>query len=205
MGFSSKREIATELFRLTGFMPYLGDRHTCEFFPWYITSKKNMKKYKIVRTSIKERKEGFAQRDKELRSMIKGKIPEFYHQQSRETAADIIAAHSQGKVFIDVGNLPNIGQISNLPPAAVVETAMRVDGNGFAPVTYGDLPESVVGFIEPYARVYQMVVDACFAKDKRMALQALRYDPVCSHLNTDETNEMGERLLRANKKFISAY
>lgn len=205
MGFSSKREVATELFRSTGFMPYLGDRHTCECFSWYITSKKNLKKYKIVRTTIAERRKGFSERNKHLREMIRGKIAQFYHEPSRETAADIIAAHSQGKTLIDVGNLPNVGQISNLPLGAVVETAMRVDRNGFTPLTYGDLPESVLGFVEPYVRVFEMVVDAYFAKDKQMALQALRYDPVCSHLNTDEVNEMGERLLRAHKKFITAF
>ncbi len=37
MGFSSNRELATALFDETGVMPYLGDRHTCEFFPCYIT------------------------------------------------------------------------------------------------------------------------------------------------------------------------
>ncbi len=38
------RDLATVLFNKTGVMPYLGDRHTCEFFPCYITSKKTMKR-----------------------------------------------------------------------------------------------------------------------------------------------------------------
>jgi alpha-galactosidase len=205
MGFTSNRELATELFRLTGVMPYLGDRHTCEFFNAYITNPATMRKYKLVRTTIAERR---AQREasrKYLMKMIRGSIEPGYRKRTRETAADIIEAHSQGKVFIDVGNVPNRGQISNLPAGLVVETAVRVDRNGFTPLAFGALPRLVQGFIEPYAHVFPMVVDACFRKDKKLALQALRLDPVCAHLNGRQVVDLGERLLGAHRKFITAF
>ncbi|NLW87742.1 MAG: hypothetical protein GXY38_12810 [Planctomycetes bacterium] len=205
MGYASNREVATELFHLTGVMPYLGDRHTCECFPWYITSKANMKKYKIVRTSVAEREKGFRQRLKGLRQAGKKPVEKQYLERSRETAADIISAHYEQRVFIDVGNVPNSGQIANLPLGSVVETAMRVDRNGFSPITFGELPEIIQAFIEPYTHVFGMVVDACFAGDKHQALQALRLDPLCSHLNADQVNQMGRRLLNAHKKFITAF
>jgi alpha-galactosidase/6-phospho-beta-glucosidase family protein len=205
MGFSSSREVATELFRLTGVMPYLGDRHTCEFFSWYITGRQRMEKYGIVRTTVAERRESLETRSRQLLGMIKDEIPDGYFRRSRETAADIIEAHSQGRTFIDVGNLPNTGQISSLPCGVVVETAVRVDGTGFSPITFGPLPDSVQGFVEPWANVYALCVRACFEKDRTLALQALRLDPVCSHLGTPEVCEMGERLLNAHKRFISVF
>jgi alpha-galactosidase len=200
-----EREVATDLFRLTGVLPYLGDRHTCEFFPWYITSPANMSKYKLMRTTIAERKANAAQQARDLRSMIEGEIPADYMRRSRETAADIIDAHSQSRVFIDVGNLPNVGQIASLAHGVVVETAVRVDGKGFTPLTFGPLPRVVQGFIEPWAQVYTMTVDACFAKDKALALQALRLDPVCSHLNSRQVLLMGERLLAAHAAYVTAF
>ena len=205
MGFSSGRDVADELFHLTDVMPYLGDRHTCEYYPWYITNKSNIRKYRIKRTSIRQRWEWFYKRQKELKDMIKGAIPEFYFKRSRETAADIISAHCQGKTFIDVGNTVNHGQISNLPMGCVVETAVRVDRNGITPISYGDLPEVVAGMIEPWTRVFGMTADACFAGDKAMALRALRLDPLCSHLNTQQTNELGMRLLDAHKRFVKCF
>ncbi len=99
-------------------------------------------------------------------------------------------------------NMPNIGQISNLPPGAVVETAVRVDRNGFSPVTFGPLPEVVRGMTAPLAEVARMTVDACFAASRQLAIQALRLDPLCSHLNSDQVVEMAGRLLRAHKRFI---
>ena len=204
MGFSSKRELATELFRITGIMPYLGDRHTCEFLPSYITSKKNMRQYKLVRTSIEERRKMFAERGTKIEKSIKSNDPkDFNTVRSRETAADIIHAHSTGKPFIDVGNVPNIGQIANLPLGSVVETAVRVDQNGFTPLAYGELPEVPRAMLEPYCQVFDMTLEACFQQDRDLALQALRLDPVCSHLNGAQVIEMGEKLLKAHKKFIS--
>ncbi len=199
---SAHREVATELLRITGVMPYLGDRHTCEFFPWYITDKKKLAKYKLIRTTVADRKKKFQSNRKRLQKMIKGAIPEEFLSRSRETAADIIDAHSQGRVFIDVGNVPNIGQIDNLPRGLVVETAVRIDRNGVTPLTFGSLPEMVAGFIEPYAHVIPMTVDACFMHDRNMALQALRLDPVCAKLDTDDLTDMGDQLLMAHRSFI---
>lgn len=205
MGFTSHREVATELFHLSGVMPYLGDRHTCEFFNAYITNPANMKRYKIIRTTIAERKALRKRMGQRLVDMAQDEIEPSFRKRTRETAADILDAHSQGKVFIDVGNVPNRGQIANLPQGLVVETAVRVDRNGFTPLVFGELPRVPQAFIEPYAHVFPMVVDACFAKDKRMALRALRLDPVCAHLTGRQVNELGERLLGAHRKFIAAF
>ena len=204
-GHRSNRELATELFRLTDVMPYLGDRHTCEFLSPYITSRKNMRRYRIERTSAAERQHGFAARREKLKRMIRGEIEPWYFDRSRETAADIIAAHLEGKVFIDVGNLPNTGQVDNLPHGVVVETAVRVDRTGFTPIMFGSLPDVVAGMVDPCARVFLMVVDACFTRDRKLAMQALRLDPLCSHLNGDQVTEMGERLLKVHRRFIRCF
>ena len=164
----------------------------------------NIRKYLLKRTSVQARKQNFRTRAKKLQKMIRGKIDdELYFRQSRETAADIISAHCRGGRFIDVGNTPNTGQISNLPAGAVVETAVVVDRNGINPVNFGALPDAVVGMIEPWCRTFTMTVDACMEKNKHQAIQALRLDPLCSHLNTAQLTEMANRLLRAHKKFIS--
>jgi alpha-galactosidase len=201
MGFRSNRELATELFNETGIMPYLGDRHTAEFFPCYLTNRATMRRLRLVRTSIDERKLAFRERDRRLRAMVKGVIPEEFTRRSRETAADIIAAHATGRPFIDVGNVPNIGQIGNLPHGPVVETAVRVDGNGFSAICFGDLPQPVLGMVEPHAHVQSTLVRACLERDRDLAFAALRLDPLCAHLAGDRVREMGERLLRAHRRF----
>ena len=202
---TQKLEVATELFRLTGALPYLGDRHISEFYSCYITDPEVMARYKLVRTSIAERVEQFRQAKEHVEQMVQGQIEAEYFTRTREAVADIIEAHSQGHVFIDVGNVPNSGQITNLPRGLVVETAVRVDRNGFTPLAFGDLPPIIKGFIDPYAMLYTMLVDACFESDKRLALQALRLDPVCARLTTAQVIDLGEQLLAAHSKYITAF
>jgi len=201
-GTTTRREVATELFRETGEFPYLGDRHTAEFFPHYITSRTALRAYGLVRTSIRAREQAAVLRVRFLRQCLAGGLPREFLARSRETAADIIAAHATGRAFIDVGNLPNAGQISNLPRGLVVETAVRIDGNGFSPICYGALPSKVLGLVEPCAGVFSLGVEACFQKDRGLALQALRLDPVCGRLNRPALNEMAGRLLRAGNPYV---
>jgi alpha-galactosidase len=204
-GGVSQLEVRTELFRLTGVLPYLGNRHICEFLPCYITSLRNIEAYGLKRTSIATRKHGFKQGRAELVEMVRGEIPSRFRVRSRETAADMIAAHAQGKAFFDVGNVPNVGQIDNLPRGLVVETAVRVDSNGFTPLTFGSLPRMVHGLIEPYSHLFPMVVNACFQRDRKLALQALRLDPVCARLNGQQVIDLGEKLLAAHKRYITVF
>lgn len=206
MGYVSRRlDVATELFRSTGALPMIGDRHLCEWFGCYITDKRVMDRYGLARTTAAQRKRGMRRGAALLKKMIAGDIDDSYRQPSTETAADIVDAHYQGKTFIDVGNLPNQGQITNLPRGAVVETAMRVDSAGFTPIVYGDLPPGPLGFVEPYAQLMTAVVDACFARDKALAFQALRHDPVCASLTGAQIQTLGDALLRAHRKFIRCF
>ena len=197
--------LATELFRLTGVMPFLADRHICEFVNWCVTSKEGLRRYKVPRTTAAEQQRNLARRRRRAERMVSHIDPEFL-KGDPEIACQIIAAHIVGRpTAVDMGNLPNTSQVQNLPAGAVVETGVCVDSNGFTPLNFGPLPPAVLGLVEPWTRVFTMAVDACFRKDRKMALQALRLDPLCAHLNTDVVNELAQRLLDAHRRFITVF
>ncbi len=158
-----------------------------------------MKKYRLVRTSIEERRQAFRQRARQLAAMTRGEIPREFAARSRESAADMVAARFTGRAFIDVGNVPNVGQVTNLPRGMVVETAVRVDGNGISPICFGDLPLSVLGLVEPVAESFEATIRGCMERDRNLALQALRLDPACARLTGEEVRELGTRLLAAHR------
>ena len=85
------------------------------------------------------------------------------------------------------------------------DAIVRVGRDGFSPVAFGDLPPVVAGFVERWTRVFTMTADACFAKDRQMALQALRLDPVCSHLNGPQVQRLADELMRAHKPFLKGW
>ena len=207
MGYESKsRFVADELFRRTGCLPYLADRHTCEFLPHYLGGgKANIRKYHLVRTTIEDRMKGFAAREKRLARLVTGPLPDWVQRRSRETAVDIACAAATNRDFIDVGNTPNAGQIPNLPLGAVVETPVVVNSLGFTPVAVGDLPGAVLDLVAPVVRVQEKTVRAALDGDLELAFEALAADPLCSHLTVPEIKEMGRKLLRANRRLLPQF
>lgn len=203
--FNAERKITFELFTRYGYLPYLGDRHTSEFFSNYLTSNsRRLKEYGLVRTSIQERTKERGQQLKKVTDMIAGR-EEISPTRSRETAADIIAAVALDREFVDVVNLPNKGQISNLPEGTVVETIGIVNSLGFSPVATGPLPESLLGLTIPHAINQKTIVEAGLTGDWDKAFMALAQDPLCARLNWPQIEKMGTALLRANKKYLPQF
>jgi alpha-galactosidase/6-phospho-beta-glucosidase family protein len=81
-------------------------------------------------------------------------------------------------------NLPNAGQISNLPASATVETPVVVDGEGIHPVHVGAFPEPIAELLRRETTVAQLSVDAAVEGDRQKALQCLLLDPVITDIET---------------------
>lgn len=200
-----KRPLAQELFEEFRCFPYLGDRHTCEFFSRYLApSMKRVRESGVVRTSVAERKKKLADRRKWVRKLASGRaqVPK---QSSRETAANISAAIATGREFTDVVNLPNVGQVDNLPRGTVVETMGLVNTLGFTPLSAGSLPEKVLAVTMPHALTQRLTCEAAVEGDRTKALDALALDPLCSHLPLKRICEMGEKLMRATRDFLPQF
>ena len=197
--------LADELLRFTGLLTYVRDRHTSEFFPQYLTSEKNMARYHLKRTTVEERRESMRQTEEEIEQMTAGCIPDRYKRRSRETAADIIDALVTGNEIIDVGNVPNLGQVANLPMGSVLETPVLIAPCGIRPITVGCLPEPVRTWVERHVRVQDLTVEAGITGDLEKALRALALDPLVSHLELAEVREMGTRLLKANARYLPQF
>ncbi|MFA6101802.1 MAG: hypothetical protein WCV67_01835 [Victivallaceae bacterium] len=199
-----KHKLLDELYRQYGYLSYPGDRHTCEFVPGYINNGKSpIKRFGLVRTSIEERydvRKGARERAAKLAS---GETAPFGR--SRETAVDIMTAFINNKPFIDVVNMPNIGQIDNLPRGAVVETMGMVDARGFTPIAIGSLPREVQPTIDVHCKVQMMTLEAAMKGDLEMALHSLMLDPLCANLPPSDVRKMGLELIKATKAWLPQF
>ena len=196
--------LSSELYTQYGYLPYFGDRHTCEFIPGYITpTTDSLAPFRLVRTTIEQRKETrLAARDKALK-LAAGAIPP--PARSRETAVDMMVALSTGKPFIDVVNVPNIGQVDNLPRRAVVETLGMVDHLGFRPIAAGPLPPFIQPLVAPHCACQLVTLDAALKGDRELALQALMLDPLCSHLSHTRIRDLGTDLMAAQRDLLPQF
>lgn len=204
-GFYSGMRVASELYKYLGYLPYIGDRHICEFIPGYVTGDAvRLGRYKLKRTSAGDRRKYVMEGIKRLDDYLSGveKLPE---ERSREIAAGIIEAVMKGHTLTDVVNLPNSGQIENLPSGSLVETLGVIDRNGFKPLPAGRLPEPVLNIVHPHVRNQNMLVEAGLEGNLDKAFWALFNDPLCSHLPYSEIKEMGMQLLKVQKHFMPQF
>ncbi len=196
--------LASELYEHYGHLCYLADRHTSEFFSCYLTDPKMMERFHLVRTSIEDRRKNYARDAESVRLWTEGKKT-LSKTPSRETAADIMAAIIFDQGFTDVMNMVNIGQITNLPLGAVVETMGYVDQGGAKPLTLGPLPEPLRVLCAPHAEGQLRTVAAGLSGDLEAALLALAADPLCAQLTISDVKRMGRELLEANRQYLPQF
>jgi alpha-galactosidase/6-phospho-beta-glucosidase family protein len=196
--------LCSELYAQYGYLPYIADRHTCEFIPGYITpSADSLLPFKLVRTTIEQRwASRRAARERALK-LAEGELPP--PARSRETAIDMMIALRTGRPFIDVVNVPNIGQVDNLPRRAVVETLGMIDHLGFRPIAAGSLPPFIQRLVAPHCEGQLLSVEAALKGDRELALQALMLDPLCSHLSHTRIRELGMDLMAAHRNLLPQF
>jgi alpha-galactosidase len=167
--------------------PVPGDTHLCEYLPWVSDpqtmpwDKYNLRLYDwdmnaAVREFQHERHKAMADGEQTIEGL---------KDSDSEGALEMIENIScAGTHYHLAANLPNQGQISNLPLGATVETPVVVDGAGIHPVHVGALPEPVTELLRRETTVAQLCVDAAVEGSRRKALECLLLDPIITDIET---------------------
>lgn len=206
--FVDKSKVKARLFQLYGALPVAGDRHVAEFFPHFINESTRWgADYDTLLTDVEYRQGMDFFAHSLISSTLKGETPlaPFMQQRSGEAAAEIIAAVTTGDRYIGILNLPNAGQVSNLPYDVIVETYGIVDRTGAQALTFGDFPPGVQAVLERHIRNQEMTVEAAMTGDRTLALQVLLNDPLSSRLTVDQAEAMLADLLAANQEYLPQF
>lgn len=200
--------ISQELMDQYGYLPYTGDRHTAEFFSCYLApTKKRAKESRLYdkhHNRLKDNQDFYKCVGKEFTQIMAGK-KEIEREGSREIAKDIIRTISTNGEIIDVLNLPNQGQMPDLPMGAILETRGIINSLGFTPLSVGPIPQELVNTLLPHTINQLWITEAGAAGDKELFFKALINDPICSHLTIKQVRAMGEELLLAQKKHLPRF
>src|ERR1700694_2181438 len=176
-------KLKLELFSVYGALPAAGDRHLAEFFPYFLTEATGRgEDYGVLLTTIPDRRQQVASARAAGHAAIEGELP--LASRSHEATADIMSAVVNGRSVRTIVNLPNTGQIDNLPRGAVVETLAEITSAGAQPLTVGALPTGVLGPLQPHVINQELIVRAALEGDRRLALQAMVNDPLVGNLET---------------------
>ncbi len=206
--FTDHAKVKSTLFKLYGALPAAGDRHVAEFFPHFINESTGWgAEYDIKLTSIEDRQglETFAKMM--IESVLRGEtdLKPFMADVSTEAANKIIRAVTCGETYIGIMNLPNAGQVSNLPHHAVVETYGTIDSTGAHATTCGEVPAGVQNVLQKHILNQEMTVQAALGGDRNLALQVLLNDPLSSRLTIAQAGQLLDEMLEANKQYLPQF
>jgi len=178
--------LTRRVFHDFGMFPVPGDTHLCEYLPWMsdpITKPWEKFNIRLYDWDLMAGLRDFSL--DRLNEMANGNmsidgLTDADSEGALEMIENIICA---GNHYHLATNLPNAGQISNLPYGAIVETPVIVDCAGIHPVHMGALPESVAELCRRELMAAQLGVDAAVEGSYKKALQCLLLDPMIHDLD----------------------
>ncbi len=194
--------VAFLIFAELGYLPTIGDRHIVEFFPHFLTDLDMMKRLGIKRTSADDRIRNREAARERIQRVLAGREEIKLRKANDVVLEFIVAASGKGEQTIML-NVPNEGQIPNLPPGAIVDTKCCVNTAGIEPLCTGPLPPALESLIEPHLLRQEMCIAAALSGDRQTALAALVTDPLVRDMTT--ARRMMEELLAANKEHLPAF
>jgi alpha-galactosidase len=104
-----------------------------------------------------------------------------------------------------IANLPNSGQIANMPADVAVETLARVSRAGVQPVPAGDLPGAIGSLCRLHADIHEMTIKAAMEGDRKLLIEAMSLDPSSGGADFSEIPDLAEALLSANRQWLPRF
>lgn len=204
--FDSERLIAFDFLRRFGVLGAAGDRHLAEFVPWYLTSEADLHRYGVILTPSSYRLGRWqppqnapgADTDEKTREQDATLI-----YSGEEGVKQILALLGVAPLDTNV-NLPNRGQMPDLPLGAIVETNAQFRNDSLKPIVPQPLPSGVRSLVRRIVDVQQMTLEAAVARDKDLAFRAILNDPLCQ-IPTDRAWAMFNELLDANRAMLPGW
>ncbi|SDU29440.1 alpha-galactosidase [Verrucomicrobium sp. GAS474] len=196
------------LFETYGLVPYPGDRHLAEFFPYFLSKKTEYgAAFGVELTSIDDRRHKwigyFKERIAEWTNDDPASVP---LKPSSESLAPILASLlSDGPATVQPVTLPNQGQVANLPLGSSVETLATVVGGSLVPHASGSLPAPILALVHKHCLIQDLTVDAAIEGSREKALQAMLADPLNNNNDIREIATMLDELLEANAGLLPQF
>jgi len=196
--------IRLELFRRFGVLPGASDTHVAEFFPFFVTEASDFgREWGVHHYGLAGHQADKDEDDAGVRELLAA------DEISTWPSGELVAAVLDGIVTGDGHplpvNLPNTGQVENLPPDVVVE-CMGVPGTGGVQARDRVTVPGVLGeWLRRVAASEELTVEAAVSGSHDAALAAMLADPMTSRLPYEDVVAMTGELLSATARWLPQF
>ena len=203
--FATYNRVKMDLFLRTGCIAAAGDRHLAEFCPgtWYLGSPERVKEMGFALTTVAWRKEDLQKRLEKSARLLSGEDKPEIKPTGEEGVLQmraLLGLHD----FVTNVNLPNVGQISNLPLGAVVETNAHFTNNRVMPVMSGDVPLAVNQLVSKICTEQESILDAIQKRDLELVFTAFCADPLVT-CSLADARKLFDEMTDNTKKYLTMY
>lgn len=203
--FACNDRVKMDLFRKYGVIAAAGDRHLAEFNEGkqYLASPEQARSWGFSLTPVSWRLEDLERRKEKSRKLLSGEMDVELNNTGEEGVNQMRALLGLCTLVTNV-NIPNRGQIPNLPMDAVVETNAVFQAGTVTPVLAGAIPASIYGQIARVVSVQEQVVAAAMERDLEKAFVAFLNDPLVT-ISDDEARELFNEMVENTRDYLTEY
>ena len=201
--WEDKGQVGYDLFRRYGILPAISTRHLVEFLPFYLKDLASAHRWGVRLTPVAQRVARYTEAPKRFAKLLASKQPFRLKHSSEEGVEQMMAILGLGDLHTNV-NLPNVGQMDDLPRGAVVETNAYFTKGSVKPAYAGSMPAGAGAWVQRTVSNQEILVEAALNRDKDLAFQAFLNDPLMN-LPTDTAWKMFRQMLRGTKDMLDGW
>ena len=200
--FKCEEMVKMDLFLRHGLIAAAGDRHLAEFCnkKWYLDSPERVNEMHFGLTSVDFRKNELKKRLAKADRLVSGEEGFEFTPSGEDGVNQMRSLLGLCEMTTNI-NIPNIGQIPNLPKGVVVESNAVFRANSATPVFAGEIPIEIYSMIARLASGQELVVRAGIEKNYELAYQAFIQDPLCD-LSLKDSRKLFDEMINNTKKYL---
>ena len=203
--FASEEKVKMDLFRKFGYIAAAGDRHLAEFCEggWYLESPERVHEMRFALTSVEWRKKDLKERLEKSKRLVTGEEKVEIKGTGEEGVEQMRALLGLRELVTNV-NIPNYGQIPNLPLGAVVESNAVFSAGGVTPVLAGDIPKEIYPLIARICAEQELISEGIAERDIEKIFVAFANDPLVT-CGINNARKLFDEMCENTKKYLGMY
>ena len=200
--FNCAHRVKFDLFRRYGAIAAAGDRHLAEFTALrYTKDPETVRGWKFSLTSVDWRIRDLRDRMRRSDDLISGKAAPALKPSGEEGHLLLKALLGLGNMISNV-NIPNIGQIPNLPAGAVVETNALFGRDRIEPVCAGPAPVGILPLLSRHILNQEHTLAAAMHHDRALGFSTFMDDPQMAGVEPADGKQLFDDMLANQQKYL---
>jgi len=185
-------------------LPGSSDTHVVEFFPGFVTAASDYgRDWSVHHYGMHGHRSDKADDDAEMANLLAAEsIPKWA---SGEFVAPLLDGLVTGEEKTIPGNIPNTGQVENLPADVVVECMVVAGADGVRPRDQATVSSFLGEHLRRVVASQELTVDAAVSGDQTKALEAMLADPMAGSLPYEHVVAMTDELLGATAPWLPQF